>query len=246
MLASLEFALLNKVFDPSAVAGSDQTKYDTPYSKLETHFGPNWKALVQGLTVLDFGCGAGNEVIQIARAGAKSVCGFDVSQNNLCEAGRRVAASEVGDRCRLVKEAPCELFDCIFSFDAFEHFENPGAVLHEMYRLLKAGGRVYVSFGPTWFHPLGGHAFSPFPWAHLLLSESALVRWRNLHFPGTSVGINQSGLNRMTIRRFLALCTESGFGIERREIVPIRPLRMLHNRLSREWTSSVVRAVLRK
>jgi SAM-dependent methyltransferase len=162
------------------------------------------------------------------------------------EARRRVAASGVAERCRLLKEAPAEEFDCVFSFDSFEHFEKPEEILSQMYSLLKPGGRAFVSFGPTWFHPLGGHAFSPFPWAHILVREPALVRWRNLYFPGRSVSINQSGLNRMTIRRFFAMCERERFTVEKEEVVPIRALRVLHNRFTREWITSVVRAVLRK
>ncbi len=245
MLASIEYELLKTFCKREKIAEGQVT--DTPsYSKLEVHFGRDWPALVQDRAVLDFGCGAGNEMIQIARAGARSVCGVDVSETNIREAARRIEASGVADHCRLMKQAPAEEFDCIFSFDSFEHFEHPEAILSLMYSLLKPGGRVFVSFGPTWFHPLGGHAFSPFPWAHILISEPALVRWRNLYFPGHSVTINQSGLNRMTISRFFAMCESERFRIERKEVVPIRTLRLIHTRLTREWTTSVVRAVLRK
>jgi SAM-dependent methyltransferase len=140
---------------------------------------------------------------------------------------------------------PPEPVDCVFSFDSFEHFANPSAVLKDMRSILKPDGQVYISFGPTWLHPLGGHAFTAFPWAHVLLSEEALVRWRNLYFPGSAHSFETSGLNRMTIDRFLHLVATSGLEIERTELVPIRPLRCLHNRVTREWTTSVVRALLR-
>ena len=39
-------------------------------------------------------------------------------------------------------------------------------------------GQVHISFGPPWCHPLGGHLFSVFPWAHLLFTEHALLQWR--------------------------------------------------------------------
>ncbi len=37
-------------------------------------------------------------------------------------------------------------------------------------------GAVYASFGPTWYHPLGGHLFSVFPWAHPIFSEKEPIR----------------------------------------------------------------------
>jgi hypothetical protein len=48
-----------------------------------------------------------------------------------------------------------------------------------MRRMIKPDGCVIAAFGPTWFHPLGGHLFSVFPWAHLIFTERALIRWRS-------------------------------------------------------------------
>jgi hypothetical protein len=50
----------------------------------------------------------------------------------------------------------------------------------------------------------------------------------------------------MTIRRFEHLVWESDFRIEFLETVPIRALRIVHNRLTREWTTSIVRCKLLK
>ena len=72
-----------------------------------------------------------------------------------------------------------ENVDVIVSVDAFEHFEKPAEVLKLMFSLLKHNGYVVVSFGPTWYHPLGGHLFSIFPWSHLIFTEQAQIRWRS-------------------------------------------------------------------
>jgi hypothetical protein len=50
----------------------------------------------------------------------------------------------------------------------------------------------------------------------------------------------------MTVRRFERLVRESPFEIDVLEIVPIRRLRRLHNRLTRELLTSTVRCRLRK
>ena len=245
MLGSLQYAALERFCKrEKTVEGQPDTS--TPYSKLDFHFGSEWRDAVRGRAVADFGCGSAREVIEIAHAGARVVYGIEISETYLRQARQRIASSDVSDRCRLLTTGDCEPADVVFSFDAFEHFEKPREILQQMYSLLKPGGKLYVSFGPTWYHPMGGHAFSPFPWAHIFCSESALVRWRNLYFPGTSVSINTSGLNRMTVRRFLSLCRESGFAVEKEQIVPIRRLRFLHNRLTREFTTAVVRVILRK
>jgi SAM-dependent methyltransferase len=134
----------------------------------------------------------------------------------------------------------------VVTLDAFEHFADPAAILETMHTLLKPGGRVVASFGPTWYHPLGGHLFSMFPWAHLLFSETALIRWRaNIRHDGaTRFSEVEGGLNQMTIARFERLVSASQFRIEALDTVPIRALRPLHCRLTREFTTAIVRTTL--
>jgi hypothetical protein len=101
-------------------------------------------------------------------------------------------------------------------------------------------------FGPTWYHPLGGHQFSVFPWSHLLFTEKALIRWRS-HFKqdgATRFNEVEGGLNQMTISRFERLIAASDFEFQSLEAVPIRKLRRLHNRLTREFFSAIVRCRL--
>ncbi len=105
-----------------------------------------------------------------------------------------------------------------------------------------------ISFGPTWYHPLGGHLFSVFPWAHLLFSERALLRWRSGFRSDGATRFREveGGLNQMTIRRFEKIVEMSPFRFVEFEAVPIRKLRLFHNRLTREFTSAIVRCRLAK
>ncbi len=136
----------------------------------------------------------------------------------------------------------------VVSLDAFEHFADPGEILRIMDGLLHPGGEVLVCFGPTWLHPLGGHLFSVFPWAHLIFSEKALIGWRSRFKTdgATRFGEVAGGLNQMTIRRFEKLVAASPFEFVTLEPVPIRKLRWLHNRVTREFTTAVVRGRLTK
>jgi hypothetical protein len=119
-------------------------------------------------------------------------------------------------------------------------------VLNIMHGLLKPSGVVISSFGPTWYHPLGGHLFSVFPWAHLLFSEQALIRWRtHIRADGsTRFGEVEGGLNQMTIARFERLVSASEFRVEILEAVPIRKLSPVHCRVTREFTTAIVRTKL--
>jgi SAM-dependent methyltransferase len=214
-------------------------------SKLEVLLGKALLDRLRGKVVLDFGCGSGECAVDLAMRGVAKVIGVDIRPAALAEARELARDSDCAVRCEFTTLAG-EPVDAVVSIDAFEHFKDPAAMLSEMDRLLKPGGMVAVSFGPTWYHPLGGHLFSVLPWAHLIFSEAALIRWRtDLRSDGaTRFSEVEGGLNQMTIRRFEALVAASPFRAELLELVPIRKLRWLHNRITREFTTAVVRCLL--
>jgi SAM-dependent methyltransferase len=213
-------------------------------SKIETLFGCTIWQEIQGKVVIDFGCGAGREAIELAQKGARWVYGVDLSSKWL-QIGREAAAAANCQNITFCEMAPASA-DIVISIDAFEHFAEPVSILNTMAGLLRSNGRGIVAFGPTWYHPLGGHLFSVFPWAHLIFGESALCRWRaHIRADGAQrFGDVEGGLNQMTIRRFERLVDCSPFTLEHFEAVPIRHFKLLHNRLTREFLTSVVRCHL--
>jgi SAM-dependent methyltransferase len=212
-------------------------------SKLEVLFGPEVWHLVEGKDVLDFGCGEGNEAVDVALHGAGRVIGLDLYDKWIRASAELARSRGVSEKCVFGKEWH-DPVDVILSVDSFEHFSDPAGILRRMRSLLKPDGCVLASFGPTWYHPLGGHFFSVFPYAHVLCSESALVRWRSCYKEDGARNFTESGLNRMTIRRFEALVEESPFRFASFEAVPIRRLRPIANRLTREFTTAIVRCKL--
>jgi SAM-dependent methyltransferase len=215
--------------------------------KLRTLLGDAFLEEVRGKTVLDFGCGEGAEAVDMALAGAERVIGLDIQTSLLERALARAKQAGVEHRCHFCTETT-EAADLITSIDAFEHFGEPKLALDAMYRLLRPGGRLVASFGPTWYHPLGGHLFSIFPWAHLMFSEDALIAWRSDFKTDGATKFHETagGLNRMSIARFERLAAESAFEVEAIEAVPIRKLRRVHCKWTREWTTAIVRARLQK
>lgn len=105
-----------------------------------------------------------------------------------------------------------------------------------------------MSFGLTRYHPLGGHLFSVFPWAHLIFSEKALIRWRSAFKTDGATRFSEmtGGLNQMTIARFEALVADSPLEFASLGLVPIRKVRHFHNRLTRELTTAIVQCRLVK
>jgi SAM-dependent methyltransferase len=216
-------------------------------SKLAIQCGEDFFGRIAGKTVIDFGCGEGDDAIEMARRGARRVIGFEIREELIETARRKALAAGVSETCSF-ESSTKELADIVISLDAFEHFADPAEILRIMNALLEPAGEAFISFGPPWHHPLGGHIFSVFPWAHLIFSEKALMRWRSTFKTdgATRFGEVAGGLNQMTIKRFTGLIQGSGFEIARLELVPIRKLRLFHNRLTREFTTAAVRCRLVK
>jgi SAM-dependent methyltransferase len=202
---------------------------------------------IAGKIVVDFGCGEGTEAIEMAQKGAERVIGIDNREDVLDIARHKALAAGVQNTC-VFTSSSTGLAELIVSLDAFEHFADPADILRIMDRLLHPTGEVLISFGPTWYHPLGGHLFSVFPWAHLIFSEKALIKWRATFKTDGARRFSEvaGGLNQMTIRRFETLIQRSAFRIATFELVPIRNLRSFHSQLTREFTTAIVRCRLVK
>jgi SAM-dependent methyltransferase len=227
-----------------AAAPCDGSAYEGR-SKLEKLLGARVWDELRGRVVIDFGCGEGAEAVEAARRGASRVIGLDIREAALARARVRAEREGVADRCTFATRTD-ERADIIISVDAFEHYQDPADMLRLMRGLLKDDGVVIAVFGPTWYHPLGGHLFSVFPWAHLIFTERALLRWRSDFKTDGATRFSEveGGLNRLTIRRFRRLVREEGFRFAEFEAVPIRRFGLLSNPLTRELLTSVVRCRL--
>jgi SAM-dependent methyltransferase len=210
-------------------------------TKLKLSFGEDFFDIVKGKTVLDFGCGAGRQAVEMALMGADRVIGLDIQEGLLANAEQLARRYSVSDRCAFVASNE-ELVDIVISKDAFEHFSDPATILRHMSALLKPGGFVLASFGPTWLHPFGGHLFSVFPWGHLIFTEQALIRWRSdfKSDGATKFSEVEGGLNQLTIRRFEKFVDESPLRLVYLYTVPIKGIRLLKRRVFREFGSSIV------
>ena len=118
-----------------------------------------------GETVLDYGCGPGNDLVGFAVHGrAERVVGVDVSTSALHLARHRLSLHGIGpDRAELYRLTDDEValpfadasFDYVSSQGVLHHTSDPAAILRELHRVLKPGGAGSVMVynrDSVWFH----------------------------------------------------------------------------------------------
>ena len=108
---------------------------------------------LEGLRVLDIGCGAGLLCEPLARLGAH-VVGVDPSESNIAAAKLHAGKSHVSIdyRCTTLEEMDQrERFDIVLAMEVVEHVVDVGAFLGRCASVLKPGGLMVVStLNRTW------------------------------------------------------------------------------------------------
>jgi ubiquinone/menaquinone biosynthesis C-methylase UbiE len=99
-----------------------------------------------GDRILDVGCGDGFYDAEIARRGSR-VVGIDINGKRLAVAEKRHASDRVALHFMDAQEMAFEdeSFDKVVSFCVIEHFEHDERVLAHVRRVLKPGGRLFLS-----------------------------------------------------------------------------------------------------
>lgn len=214
-------------------------------SEFTAHFDP---ADVRGRRVVDFACGSGRLARIVLELGAASVTGVDLSERFVARARETVAGLGLSERISFVvgrRDAmPLDSAsaDVLLCFDALEHVLDYEAIIRDWHRVLVPGGKVLILWS-VWMHPYGHHCYPlvNVPWAHLVLSDAALLRvcartYELSEYRGSFWHLDASGnkkanpfandhtledyLNKLTTWRFERVCRRAGFEISRREIKP--------------------------
>lgn len=132
------------------------------------HFGRYAAAveLVAGKKVLDLACGEGFGSYLLARSGATSVTGIDISKVAVQNATQNFKNNNLvfycGDARALDPIIGVEKFDVIVSFETFEHIQNPEGYLLEISKLLEPGGTIMVSCPNDNFYYPDSNSSNPF------------------------------------------------------------------------------------
>lgn len=150
-------------------------------------------------------------------------CGDGMTGAVLSSFGHQVTLSDMEDwrdpRARMlpfleaVLEAglpvPDATFDLVYSFNSFEHFQDPAKCFAELTRLCRPGGIMHLDFGPLYPSAWGLHAYSglKMPYPQYLFSQAFIEQ--KLH----TLGISDLGrkldrlqpLNGWGVRDFMGL-----------------------------------------
>ena len=107
---------------------------------------------VEGMTVLDLGCGIGGPDIVIARnLSPAQIVGIDVEPYLVERGQENIRNAGLGSvvELKLVYPGPLpfedQAFDIVFSKDSLIHIEDKSALYEEVYRVLRIGGRFAAS-----------------------------------------------------------------------------------------------------
>ncbi len=121
------------------------------------------KSFAPGMSVCEIGCAEGGVLAAFVEQGAVSALGTDIAVARL-EIGKNINR-EIGIEFELsshnilsddIDPALVGKYDLILLRDVIEHLSKPLDALKAIYRLLKPGGRLYVTF-PPYYSAFGGH-----------------------------------------------------------------------------------------
>jgi SAM-dependent methyltransferase len=180
-------------------------------------------------TVLDFGCGWGGETAWLAQRVGQAI-GCDIDPHSLHAAEAFQWQRSIPNlRFHLIRDGRIPLpdagVDAVLSTNVFEHVMQPAAMLAEIHRVLRPGGRFITTFGPLFHSPRGYHLCwaTQAPWAHLIFGRDAVIAVRNTRrTPIAPRSWEDTGLNRITFRRFAAAVHNVGLQIVRLRRIPVR------------------------
>ncbi|HEU4472542.1 MAG TPA: class I SAM-dependent methyltransferase [Flavisolibacter sp.] len=192
---------------------------------------------ISSLSVLDVGCGSGEKLAEFRQAGWKKVQGVEIDKR-ACEIGK-ANGIDIFHGTLLEAAFPSNSFDYVRSNHSFEHIIQNKAVIAEMFRICRPGGKLFIGvpntgslnfrlFGKYWyflgipFHPFGYNPKN----LRLLLDEAGFEVEKVVH-NGSALGILGSMQIALNSRR--GIKHSQGFLLKKIFELPVHQLARLLN-----------------
>ena len=189
--------------------------------QLNKAFSSNFLEDINNKVILDYGCGTGFQVVEMALKGAKFVLGVDIREAVFQEGIKLANEYHVNEKVKFLTEVGekyYQHFDIIVSKNSFEHYNNIQFVIALWEKIIKPEGRVYITFCPLWYAPYGAHVsfFTKVPWVNLIFSERTVMKVRsNFRSDGAKRYEEvDGGINKMSVRKFEEVMRGSKFTLE--------------------------------
>ena len=113
---------------------------------------PKLLALTSDSHVLEIGCGSGGYALHLAQTSGAHILGLDLNESGIHNASQLAQARELAQRARFELRdvsqnlpSPPHTFDAAFANDVLCHIPTRPALLAEIFRVLKLGGRLVFS-----------------------------------------------------------------------------------------------------
>jgi ubiquinone/menaquinone biosynthesis C-methylase UbiE len=146
------------------VSGAEERLANDPTSELWGEHRSRYRFAAQfvaGQRVLDVACGSGFGLQMLTAVGARPV-GVDYAADTLHQIRQRLPDATLlrADATRLPLQSAS--IDQVVSFETIEHVPDARALVHEVRRVLKSGGRLVLSTPNRAFGPPERHTGNPF------------------------------------------------------------------------------------
>lgn len=170
------------------------------------------------LQILEAGCGDGLAGLMLSRLGHEVVLA-DI------EDWRDQRSRSLAFLLGRLESGLCtgsDRFDIVFSYNTFEHVEDPSLALRELLRVCRPQGLVFLEFGPLYASPWGLHAYRMLrmPYPQFLFSE-AFIDLKLKEIGIRDLGRKQAALqplNRWRLAQFTELWTGPGCQVLQLEV----------------------------
>ncbi len=191
---------------------------------------------LEGMTVADIGSGDGIIDLGLVMHGRPAkLVGYDLRATDVDALARAAQAAGVADELPpelsfMVSEpthipAEDDMFDFAVTWSVFEHVSAPEQMFHEIHRVLKPEGVLFLQLWPFYFSEHGGHLWPHYeePFPHLLHADEEVrghVKGRRATDATRGDAVEEyDSLNRVTLDDLQRAMLSAGLVVTKLELV---------------------------